>query len=118
MTVAAPYERLPLFIKAGSILPIGPEIEYTGQKPDDPIILYVYTGADARFTLYEDEGTNYNYENGEYATIEMTYQDATGEFTIGERKGDFPGMLKERTFQVTFVSKDKPRGFAPTKNLT
>ncbi len=115
MTVAAPYERLPLFIKAGSILPIGPEIEYTGQKPDDPIVLYVYTGADARFTLYEDEGTNYNYEKGEYATIEMTYQDATGEFTIGERKGDFPGMLKERTFQVTFVSKDKPRGFAPDK---
>lgn len=115
MTVAAPYERLPLFIKAGSILPIGPEIEYTGQKPDDPIVLYVYTGADARFTLYEDEGTNYNYEKGEYAIIEMTYQDATGEFTIGGRKGDFPGMLKERTFQVTFVSKDKPRGFAPDK---
>jgi alpha-D-xyloside xylohydrolase len=79
MAVPAPYERMPLFVKAGSIVPVGPEIEYTAQKPADPVTLYVYTGADASFTLYEDEGTNYNYEKG-YAISPIQNK---GELTIG-----------------------------------
>jgi len=113
--VQAPYERMPLFVKAGSIIPVGPEIEYTLEKPADPIVLYVYTGADADFTLYEDEGVNYNYEKGEYATIPLSYRDSTGELTIGARKGEFPGMLEERTFQVVWVTKEKPTGYSPDK---
>jgi alpha-D-xyloside xylohydrolase len=111
LTVSAPYERMPLFVKAGSILTVGPEIEYTSQKPADPVVLYIYTGADASFTLYEDEGVNYNYEKGKYCTIPLSYNDSTGELTIGERQGEFPGMLKSRTFQVVWVSKDHPVGY-------
>lgn len=113
LTVPAPYDKIPLFVKAGSLVPIGPEIEFTSQMPADPVTLYVYAGADAGFTLYEDEGVNYNYEKGLYATIPITYMESTGELTIGDREGDFPGMLKERTFQVVWVSKDIPVGYKP-----
>jgi alpha-D-xyloside xylohydrolase len=115
LTVPAPYDKMPLFVKAGSIIPIGPEIEYTSQKSADPVVLYVYTGADASFSLYEDEGTNYNYEKGAYTTIPVFYKESTGELTIGDRKGEFPEMLKERIFNVVWVSKDKPEGFNPDK---
>lgn len=113
LNVPAPYERMPLFVKAGSVLPFGPEIEYTSQKPADPIVLYIYAGADVSFDLYEDEGINYNYEKGEYATIPISYQEASGKLIVGERKGEFPGMLKERTFQIIWVSKDRPVGYSP-----
>ena len=73
LTVAAPYERIPVYVPAGSILPIGPELQYTDEHPADTISLYVYAGADGHFQLYEDEGTNYNYEKGHYATIDFTY---------------------------------------------
>jgi alpha-D-xyloside xylohydrolase len=106
-TVAAPYERIPLFVRAGSIVPFGPDIQWTNEKPADNITLYVYAGANGKFTLYEDEGVNYNYEKGKYATIEFSYDDASSTLTIGERKGDFDGMLKNRTFNVVKVSKDK-----------
>ena len=115
VTVPAPYDKMPLFVRAGSIIPIGPEIEYTSQKSADPIALYVYIGADANFTLYEDEGTNYNYEKGACATIPVSYKESAGELTIGERLGEFPGMLKERTFNIVWVSKDKPEGYNPDK---
>lgn len=94
----APYERMPLFVKAGSIVPLGPAIEYTGERPADTITLCVYTGADGAFTLYEDEGTNYHYEQGAYAEIPMALKD--GILTIGEREGEFPGMLRDRTFKI------------------
>ncbi|MBN1791402.1 MAG: DUF5110 domain-containing protein [Bacteroidales bacterium] len=113
LAVTAPYDRMPLFVKAGSIVPIGPEIEFTAQKPADPVTLYVYAGSDASFTLYEDEGVNYNYEKGSYATIPITYSESTGELTIGDRTGEFQGMLKERTFQVVWISRDKPVGYKP-----
>lgn len=74
--VDAPYERIPLFVRAGSIVPFGPEIQYTDEKQAEHIKLYVYQGADAAFTLYEDEGVNYNYEQGKYAMIPMTYNEA------------------------------------------
>ncbi len=107
MKADAPYERMPLFVKAGSILPIGPEIEYTTQKAADLITLYVYTGDDAEFTLYEDEGDNYNYEKGKYALIPIKWDESDQKLTIGNREGEFEGMLKERKFKVVFVSKDK-----------
>ena len=70
---------MPLFVKAGSIVPVGPEIEYTSQKPADPVTLYVYTGADGSFTLYEDEGTTYDYEKGQYSLIPVTYSESEPE---------------------------------------
>lgn len=114
--VEAPYERIPLYVKAGSILPVGKEQQYTGQYPDDVIRLFVYEGADADFTIYEDEGTNYNYEKGAYSTIRLHYDDAKKELTIGERKGEFKGMLKQRRFIVIPVSPKNAVGFNPDMN--
>jgi alpha-D-xyloside xylohydrolase len=107
---AAPLDRLPLYIRAGSIVPFGPEEEYSNQKPADPIELRVYPGADGSFTLYEDENDTYNYEKGAYATIPMQWNDSTHILTLGARKGSFPGMLENRTFKVTFVSENHGGG--------
>lgn len=103
----APYERIPVYVKEGSIIPFGPELQYTSEKAADPITLYVYTGLDASFTLYEDEGTNYNYEKGAYSTIPFTYTEKTKTLTIGERKGSFDGMLQNRTIQIVWLSHRK-----------
>ena len=115
-TANAPYERIPLFVRSGSILPVGPAIEYTDEKPADLITLYVYAGADGTFTLYEDEGTNYNYEKGLFATIPLRYDDASHVLTIGERKGTFPGMLQQRRFRVVYVDGAEPCFFGPDGN--
>ena len=108
LTVDAPYERIPVFVRAGSILPIGPQMQWSDEKPADLIHILVYEGADGLFTLYEDEGTNYNYEKGKYATITFTYDDTHRQLTISKRKGSFKGMLKERKFNIVFVKKGKP----------
>jgi alpha-D-xyloside xylohydrolase len=105
---------MPVFVKAGSILPFGPELQYTSEKPADEITLYVYTGADGAFKLYEDEGTNYNYEKGAFATIPMRYSEATKTLTIGERKGSFNGMLQQRKFHVVWISPGKEGGIDST----
>jgi alpha-D-xyloside xylohydrolase len=102
ITASAPYERIPVFVPEGAILPFGPEIEWTDQKPADNIILYVYAGHDGEFTLYEDEGTNYDYEKEEYATIKFAYNDARKTLTIGDRQGQYAGMLKNRKFTVVY----------------
>jgi alpha-D-xyloside xylohydrolase len=99
---ASPIETLPLFVRAGSIIPCGPTIEYAAQKAD-PIELRVYRGADGAFTLYEDEGDNYNYEKGIYATIPIQWNEKNKVLTIGKRQGEFPGMMKERTFRIIWV---------------
>jgi len=99
---AAPLDRIPLYVRAGSILPLGPDIEYAAEKAD-PIELRVFAGADGDFTLYEDENDNYNYERGVYATIPLHWDDARHTLTIGARKGSFPGMLQARTFHVVFA---------------
>lgn len=109
--VKAPYERVPLYVRAGSIVPFGEDMQYTDEKPADHIILYVYEGADGEFILYEDEGVNYNYEKGMYTMIPMKYDDKEHTLTIGERKGSYPGMVGERTFTVVPVSKEKARPF-------
>ncbi len=103
ITASAPLDTLPLYVKAGSILPVGPELQYTSEKPADPIELRVYPGADGTFTLYEDEGVNNNYEKGQYATIPISWNEKAHSLTIGARRGSFAGMLQRRTFNVTFV---------------
>ncbi|MGY0036664.1 DUF5110 domain-containing protein [Pedobacter sp. NJ-S-72] len=102
--VDAPYETIPVFVKEGSILPTGPEMQYTSEKPADPLTLFVYTGKDASFSLYEDEGTNYNYEKGAFSTIIFNYKENTGTLTVEDRKGSFTGMLKTRTINVIFIT--------------
>ena len=109
----APYERIPLYVREGTILPSGPEIQYTNEKPADPLTLFVYTGKDCEFTLYEDEGINYNYEKGSYSKIRFSYAEGKRELTVDERKGEFEGMLKSRTFNFIFIDKNKSVGFDP-----
>ncbi|MCD8313792.1 MAG: DUF5110 domain-containing protein, partial [Bacteroidales bacterium] len=109
----APYERIPLYVREGSIIPFGPDMEYTDERPADPITVYVYTGSDGAFTLYEDEGTTYGYERGECSFIPLTYDDNAHTLTIGERRGEYPGMLRARTFNVVKVSKDRPQPYDP-----
>ena len=109
ITASAPYERIPVYVPEGSILPFGPAMEWSDEKPAELINLYVYAGRDAKFELYEDEGTNYNYEKGKYATIQINWNDASRTLTIGQRKGSFNGMLKDRRFNVVLVTADKAR---------
>ena len=113
ITSAAPLDRLPLFMPAGSILPMGPDLQYAAEKPADPIELRVYRGADGAFTLYEDENDSYNYEKGVYATIPIQWNEASQTLTIGQRKGKFPGMLESRTFRIVFVSENHGAGIDP-----
>src|SRR5215467_4523264 len=119
---AAPLEKLPLFVRAGSIVPMGPEKEWSTEKQEDPIELRVYRGADGDFNLYEDENDGYNYEKGMYTTIPFHWDDAKQKLTIGERKGTFPGMLIERRFQIVFVGEGHGAGISteikPDKLLT
>ena len=98
-----PLDRLPLYVRAGSIIPLGPDEEWATEKPEDPIELRIYRGADGDFTIYEDENDTYNYEKGVYATIPLHWDDAARTLTIGDRKGQFPGMLESRTFHVVLV---------------
>jgi alpha-D-xyloside xylohydrolase len=109
MKVDAPYDKIPVFVREGSIIPFGPEIEYTDQKPADFINLYVYAGADGQFTLYEDEGTNYNYEKGYYTTIDIKFDNANRQLTIGKRGGTFDSMIKNRQFNVVLVSPEQAK---------
>lgn len=109
----APLDRMPLYVRAGSIVPMGPEIEYTTQKPADPIELRIYPGANGSFTLYEDEGDNYGYEKGAHATIDLSWNDATRTLTIGDREGQFPGMLNYRVFRVVIVGDNRGAGISP-----
>ncbi len=111
---AAPPDRLPLYIRAGSIVPMGPDVEWATEKPADPIELRVYRGADGEFTLYEDENDNYNYEKGSYATIPFRWDDARRVLTIGDRQGQFPGLLASRTFRVVFVGERRGVGIEPS----
>jgi alpha-D-xyloside xylohydrolase len=111
----APLSRIPIYVRAGSIIPLGPDEEWSTQKPADPIELRVYTGADGDFTLFEDEGDNYNYERGGYATIPLHWRESGQTLTIGERKGSFPGMLQTRTFRVMFVRASRGNGIEPTE---
>jgi alpha-D-xyloside xylohydrolase len=109
---AAPYDAIPLYVRAGAIIPFGPELQYTGEKPADPITLCIYAGANGEFTLYEDDGLTNGYEKGAFARIPLRWDDTAGKLTIGQRQGSFPGMLTARTFHVVLVAKDRPQGFS------
>ncbi len=117
----APYDRIPVYVRAGSIVPYGPALQYIGEKPGDPITLTVYSGADGEFTLYEDQGTTFDYEKGAFAQIPMHWDDGNGTLTIARRTGSFKGMLPHRAFRVVLVSKEHPQEFsldpAPLKTV-
>jgi alpha-D-xyloside xylohydrolase len=98
--VSAKLDQIPIFVPAGTILPFGPKEQFTSEKPTDPIDLRIYPGCNATFTLYEDEGTNYNYEKGKYSTIELKWDDRNSKLEIGERHGSFPHMLTQRRFSI------------------
>ena len=101
-----PLDIMPLYVKAGSILPIGPEVQYATEKKWDELEIRVYTGANGEFTLYEDENDNYNYEKGVFSTITFFWDDTKKVLTINDRKGTFPGMLPERKFNIVKVTSD------------
>ena len=100
ITFETSFDRVPMFIRAGSILPLGPEMQYVGEKAWDNLEIRVYPGADGDFTLYEDEGDGYNYEKGIYTTITFHWTNKSRTLTIGNRKGEYPGMLKTRRFTI------------------
>ncbi len=107
-----PLDIMPLYVKAGSVLPFGPKVQYSSEKKWDNLEIRIYEGANGEFTLYEDENDNYNYEKGAYSTITFTWDDAKKTLTIGDRKGSFPGMLAERNFNIVKVSKSNGLGDA------
>ena len=109
----APIETIPLFIRAGSIIPMGPYLQYATEKNADPLEIRIYAGADAEFLLYEDENDSYNYETGKYSTIVMKWNEEGKSLTIGNRKGDFPGILKNRTFRIVWVNNENGIGLEP-----
>ncbi|HLZ89214.1 MAG TPA: TIM-barrel domain-containing protein, partial [Puia sp.] len=115
MDADAPVATMPLYVRAGSIVPMGPEEEYATQKPADTLELRVYPGADGQFTLYEDENEGYGYEQGAFATTTIVWKDKTRTLSIGAAKGDFPGRLKKRVFNVVVVGEGKGVGEAPAK---
>ncbi|WP_183579775.1 TIM-barrel domain-containing protein [Mucilaginibacter sp. X5P1] len=100
----APMNSIPLYVRAGSIIPMGPEVEYATQKKNKVIELRIYPGADGRFTFYEDENDNYNYEKGQYATFTLTWNNKQKRLSISDTKGNFPDMLKQRTFNIVVVN--------------
>ena len=106
LVVDAPYEQIPVFVREGAIIPFGPAMEWSDERPAELINLFVYAGQDGTFQLYEDEGTNYNYERGKYATIDISYDDASRTVSFSDRKGSFSGMLKQRRFNIVLMTKD------------
>lgn len=112
----AAFETMPLFVKAGSVVPLGPFIQYSSEKTD-PVELRIYQGNDGEFVLYEDEGDNYNYEKGMYSTIKFLWNEKQKTFIIGERNGDFNGMLKNRKFNIVLVNKNKGTGAEVSANI-
>jgi alpha-D-xyloside xylohydrolase len=112
----APIELMPLYIKAGSVIPIGPEMQYSTEKIANPITLCIYKGADATFNLYEDENDNYNYEKKLYSIIQISWHEKDQKLICGNQGGSFPGMLEERSFEIIFINENK--GYNTLKEIT
>jgi alpha-D-xyloside xylohydrolase len=110
-----PVDVIPLYVKAGSVIPLGPKVQYATEKNWDNLEMRIYAGADGSFTLYEDENDNYNYEKGIYSTITFIWNDKNKTLTIGDRQGSFPGMLSERKFNIVLVSGNKGIGMDVTE---
>lgn len=109
---ACPLDILPLYVRAGSIVPFGPAVQYATEKPEAPYEIRIYPGADAKFTIYEDDNETYDYERGERATCELSWNEATRTLTIGERKGTFPGMSAKRQLNIVLASPGKNAGLS------
>lgn len=103
---------MPLYVRAGSIIPMGPVMQYATERPDAPYEVRIYPGANARFTLYEDDNETYNYEKGQYATYELSWNDAARVLTIGARKGRFPGMFEKRMHRIVVAGPGMNAGVA------
>lgn len=112
----APIETMPLYVKAGSIIPMGPVVQYATEKPDDVIELRIYPGANGEFTYYSDANDTYNYEKGQYATFKLNYNDAQHQLIISDTKGTYPGMTKQRTFNIVMVNKTHGANLAEVNN--
>jgi alpha-D-xyloside xylohydrolase len=113
----SPLDIMPLYIKAGSIIPFGPKVQYAEEKKWDELEIRIYEGSDGEFILYEDENDNYNYEKGMYSTITFKWDDTNKTLTISNRKGSFPGILKDRTFHILLVSQEKGIGMVPVSRF-
>ncbi|MBV8729031.1 MAG: DUF5110 domain-containing protein, partial [Acidobacteriia bacterium] len=105
----APLDRIPLYVRAGSILPLGPEVEYAEQRTAEPIELRIYRGTNGSFNLYDDQGNTYAYEKGARAITSLRWNDQSATLTIGARQGEYPGMPKEQGFRIVLVDGAKPR---------
>lgn len=105
-----PIDIIPIYVKAGSIIPVGPSVQYAEEKKWDNLEIRVYPGANGKFVLYEDENDGYNYEKGIFSTITFNWDDSKKTLTIGERNGSFPGMLENRKFNIVLVTTDKGHG--------
>lgn len=114
----APPDRIPVYVPAGAILPLGPVNEYVDQHPGDPIELRIYPGADGSFTLYDDAGDGYLYEKGEHSTISLQWDDSTKTLSFGKRQGQYPGMQKQRVFRITRVTPKTGTGFAASAQFS
>ena len=110
VTRECPIDIMPVYVKAGSIIPFGPAVQYVSEKKWDNLEIRIYSGADAEFVLYEDEGDSYNYEKGAFSRIRFNWDDASRTLTISDREGNFDGMLKNRSFRVIVVGNDSPSG--------
>jgi alpha-D-xyloside xylohydrolase len=115
ITRETPIDIMPLYIRTGSILPIGPKVQYAEEKNWETLEIRIYEGADGEFVLYEDENDNYNYEQGMYSTITFTWNDEENSLAISNRSGSFPGMLTDRTFNIVMVSEGNGRGMDPSQ---
>jgi len=106
VAAAAPLDRIPLHVRAGTIVPLGPVVQYASEPTDAPLELRIYPGADGTYTLYEDAGEGWGYERGEYALTDMRWDDAARKLTIAQRRGAFPGMQARRRFKVVIVGRE------------
>ncbi|WBO21015.1 TIM-barrel domain-containing protein [Sphingomonas abietis] len=106
---AAPLDQIPVFVRAGAILPTGPDIQWTRQKPDAPLTLTVYAGADGAFSLYEDDGVSLQYQTGAFARVPLRWDDKSATLTIGARQGSYPGMPASREFRIRWIGPNAPR---------
>ncbi|MCW3836470.1 TIM-barrel domain-containing protein [Sphingomonas canadensis] len=116
VTAEAPRERMPLFVRAGSIVPSGPEVQWTGEQPGGAIVLHVFTGADGGFALYEDDGLSPGYKSGAFARVPVRWDEKAGTLTIGARQGSFPGMAARRSISVRFHTPDTAQAPDFTEN--
>jgi len=113
----APLDRIPLYVRAGSIIPMGPRRQHVNDRPGAPIELHIYLGNDASFLLYEDEGDGYDYEDGAFSTIEITWENTNRQLILGKRNGKYPGMTAQQEFHIVLHNEETPTGSAPTQQI-